>query len=634
MRKPVDRWFSTAAAGATAAKVVARVMLLILAGVVGFAAGVAPAQYRGPGVRRHHRPAVIGVLSCGQRPASPGVQAASQLLSEEGYAVRVLAEEAVRSAGGPALASEYAAIIIPEGTPCGAVSGVLVDYAAAGGSILAAHDPPPGLWRVLGIRPGPARVHEVAGEPLPPAAPFTGRWIIPAGSELAPEFDRSIIQRGAVQAYGYPPVEDEHASVSVAGDAATVLATTRPVASQPPPCSGQVLAQAPLVTECPTTGGGVALYVNARLFAHKWRSNNDFICRPVIRYFLGRKVRAPRIIPAPGGVSGLVLNMHVCSGAYSPDLGRLLARGAFPRSMPLSSHITAGPDCNRHGDGLGVNASDARGGRPYVRALARLGSVGAHGGWMHNYWAFNFARMAPGEKRRFIELNVSGLRSLVGEVVEYSAPAGAHDETVNDALALLGFKATAFPSAPCSPPTRVWFSGRADTRFWHFPYTGTAYGLCFENMTAARTPRQIALDMADLLGEIESRRQVRLFYFHPGVIAREPAMWERVTGRIQEAISSGRLTCRTMNAYVRFLDKHESARLTVEPLPGSGAGRLFTVRAPQGVDELCVAVYCGDSGEKVEDGQGSAAGWSAEYSGGWVYVRLKGESSEAKFIVR
>jgi len=353
----------------------------------------------------------------------------------------------------------------------------------------------------------------------------------------------------------------------------------------------------------------------------------DFVLRPLLKYFLLELVGLPRLVASPGGTGGLVVAIHLCSGAYFRDLDRILAWRLLSGDIPFSFYVTAGPDNDRPGDKRGVDVLNPKKGRRYVEALEQYGSIGAHGGWCHNYWAYHYRELTDEEKKAYIDWNYQALAEVTGRpVTDYAAPGGAHDPKVNNYLAALGTKAASVPVAFNSPPTHAWFNGQPENRFWFFGYTGTTYGTAFENMLAGgRKPAQIEEDIRQLLDFLAEKREIRLLYFHPVSLARHPEMWRSIQSYLLKQVEEGNLTVRTMNDFAAFLTRHEKVRFSIRK---ARRGYYLTASSPDSLKEMTFALPV-DKYNHLKN----VAGLKVKEKNGWAYATIIRDVQKADFLV-
>ncbi len=560
----------------------------------------------------------------GNRADSHVLAAYQQILAEEGFAYELVPAAALLNYSAKKLKERYVALILPEeinqNIPPPVVHLLERYVLDAGGKILLGADAGAidgeGARRAQGLFAALAGLQygwpKAGGEVKEPAGNrYEGTLLIPEGSPLRKYFDPVLFDRDALKVFDCPPVKDAYFPIANAG--ANVLAYT----DRQPPENACVLQKN-------YAGGGVVLSVNGSPGALKARENVDFVLRPLLKYFLLELVGQPRLVASPGGTAGLVLAVHVCSGAYFRDLDRILAWKLFSQEIPFSFFVTAGPDNDRPGDKRGVDVCNPKKGRRYVEALSRYGSVGAHGGWHHNYWAYHYNELSAEEKKEYIDWNYQALQEVTGRpVTDYAAPGGRHDPEINDFLAAWGTKAVSAPLAFHSPPTRAWFNGRQEKRFWLFGYTGTTYGTAFENMLAGgRKPEQIVADICKLIDALVEKREIRLLYFHPVSIARHPQMWRAIQSYILQQVEEGNLSVRTMSDFAGFLARHEKVRFSIRK---NERGYLVAASCPDSLKEMTFALPL-EQNTRLKN----AAGLKIKEKNGWTYVTILKDTRQVK----
>jgi hypothetical protein len=460
--------------------------------------------------------------------------------------------------------------------------------------------------------------YRLPGSPRKTAAdegPEQGVLLIPERSPLRKHFDPGLFAGDMLKVFDNPPVQDTH--FLLAHVTSEILAYTGQ--EDRPECGSVLLKKYP--------GGGVVLYVDGTPGLLKTRKNVDFVLRSLLKYFLLELVGLPRLVASPGGVAGLVVAIHFCSGAYFRDFDRILARRLLSKDIPFSFYVTAGPDNDWPGDRRGVDVLNPKKGRRYVEALEQFGSIGAHGGWIHNYWSYHYRELTDEEKKAYIDLNYQALAEVTGRpVTDYAAPGGAHDPKVNDHLAALGTKAASVPVAFNSPPTHAWFNGQPEKRFWLFGYTGTTYGTAFENMLAGgRTPGQIEADIRQLLDFLVEKREIRLLYFHPVSIARHPEMWRSIQSYLLEQVKEENLTVRPMSDFAAFLTRHEKVRFSVRK---TLCGYYITASSPDSLKEMTFALPVEKNARPR-----NTVGLRIKEKNGWAYATILQDVHNISFPV-
>lgn len=552
----------------------------------------------------------VGLIRPDHRINDSAVQGYRQVISEEGFPLEELSPSRVHYLGD-GLSDFFQALILPEGvnrdlTP--KVARILSSFAARGGRLWIGQDTAassPEARLILAQAAGLT----FTGEPGPDPSKFLKTtWEIPAGSPIREFYDPQVFAGDRLKMYAYQPFESPREPAQAEG--AQVLATG---------------GRYPAITQRQIPGGGWMLYMNARPGESKVRGNDDFLLRAPLKYFLIHLTGMPRLMGSPGGVGGVVMSIHVCSGRYISDLEQMVERGLFYREIPISFAITAGPDNDRPGDRRGFDAANPQKGGRVIRQIKKFGSIGSQGGWIHNLWGFEYSKIAPEQRRQYLELNFKTLETAaLTQVEEYAAPGGAHSPDLHDELARLGTKAASIPSAFNSPPTRVWFNGGQERRFWVFGYSGNQYGHEVENMLRnGRSPAQIVTDVAELFDVAARKREVRLFYSHPFELASRPEMWRSIQGEALRLIKQGRLQVETMGSFAHFLDRREKTYFEIRR---EGAGFYLEASNPQGLSLMTFAIPTGGGDWRVES-VGSGHEPEVELSGenGWSYLTVQND---------
>lgn len=552
--------------------------------------------------------ALVGVVYDPAAENGPALAAYTQILHEEGFSYASISDHEVVAAGAAALARRFSALVLPDEAArnlSDETVAVLHAYVRRyAGQLIVAYDA--GIAYPGGrLRSTAALADLVGADYWTPGRPAPrGIWVIPRGSSLRGWFDPALYNPDhAIQVYGYPPMRTQHLHL-------------RKVTAQPLAWGalyGQNAEDA-IVLDNPVAGGGDVFYLNAPLGYQKYHHNDDFLLRNLLRYTLIGRLHVPRLVAAPGGVGGLLLNIHVCSGVYYPDLAQIKANGLLSPELRYSFHVTAGPDENTPGDRRGIGVDSSRG-RMLVRDLARHGSVGSQGGWIHNYFATHLDGFSDSQVVHYLDQNFAVLQQATGQpVVEYSAPGGAHSPLMNDVLARWGTRGAAIPNSFYSPPTHAWWNHQREDRFWLFGYSGTQYGYCLSNMrTNGRTGNEIASDVEQLLRTTVRFREIRQLYEHPSELTQDPRVWQSIQSSIVDKVHQGKLTVRTMSEYADFLDRHARVEWGAER---TARGFRLKAHSPSSLREMTFAlpVY----GKPLAH----PAWGKVDYQGDWAYVTV------------
>ncbi|MGB9920730.1 MAG: hypothetical protein ACPLPT_08415 [Moorellales bacterium] len=559
----------------------------------------------------------VGLLADGLGLDDPTVEVYVELLSEEGFPYRLITPAEVEAASSAHLGEKLWAVIIPEGAA--AIGGRAAEQIRQwveryGGKLMFVYD---GGW--CGSEEQGRFLLKLAGlDTRLEGGVFLGPWILPGGSALRSYFDPGVTAGDRLAVPGYPPIQSYHYPVALADpEVEELLSTSRDASS----------ANVPVVTLRRFAGDGAVMFVNSPVGRQKVEANDDLLARVPLKFFLIEIARVPRLIAAPQGEGGIVLNLHLCARRSVVLVRKLLAAHLFTTELPLTVSVTAGPHQFLPGDRLGTDA--ARRGRKALEDLARYGSLGSQGGWAHGQWAYLFSHLSAGRKEKMVARNWQVMSALKGRpVTEYAAPNGRHEDRINDYLAALGVKGEAFPAAFNSPPTHPWFSRRVDARLWLFGYTSTADGSCLENMLARhRNPEEVVQEVrGQVIEQAIKRREIRLFYFHPDSVAKHPEILRGLNACLLEEIGAGRLTVRTMEEYCDFLERHQQVQFRFRR---ERRGLLVEAWSPRDLQEMTFALPV-DARARPRPLRGE---WRFRVEGGWLLATVAGPGREASLYL-
>jgi hypothetical protein len=176
------------------------------------------------------------------------------------------------------------------------------------------------------------------------------------------------------------------------------------------------------------------------------RGYSDAFPMAMLTAFLTSKNTLPHLVAAPDGIGQLIVNLHIDSSVEFMGIPNLQRRRLLRHDVPMEFDVTAGPDLDREGDGLGFNACGRGPGRADLQLLMRFGTIGSHGGWAHNLFAKNLedGRYTPAQLRDLVDRNDRCLESVTGRPVRsYAAPVGVHPQPgmtqVLDDLGIAGY---------------------------------------------------------------------------------------------------------------------------------------------------------------------------------------------------
>jgi hypothetical protein len=304
---------------------------------------------------------------------------------------------------------------------------------------------------------------------------------------------------------------------------------------------------------------GSVLFVNLPLGYLK--GNTDGLpLHGFLDYFAEHTLALPRLLPVPDGIGGITLNWHIDSNAAIKPLQqmedwRILEQG------PYSVHITAGPDAMEFGDKRGFNVDNNPISQDVIRQYEKLGfSIGSHGGWIHDYFAFHVDNGDPKDLEEYLQWNKHSLERITGKpVVEYSAPDGNQPQWVTKWLEDHGFVAYYFTGDTGMAPTQGYRDGqREGQNIWAFPTLHLNQAAAFEEfMKDNYSQDEIEHWLEAVTTFTVNHRSVRLLYFHPpGILQYRPIIrqWMTLTRGLR---STGQFRWYTMTDLATFLNSRK-----------------------------------------------------------------------------
>ena len=542
------------------------------------------------------------------------LEAYKQVLGEEGFSFQVISPDEIIRSGAEGLKKNYEALIVPEfinAAMAPETEESIRSYVRdQGGAVLLSMDPATRLSGGM-LRPQ-ALLSDLAGVRygFPDSAgqemTYTGYWCF-SSTEEGREWGITpgkLSKDLAVSSYSYGKLKFEHTG------AANVDA--RVVAFDP------TREKTPVITEKRYEGGGCVVYVNLPLGKYKLRSD-DLTPRSVLRTFLIRYARAPRLVNSPGGGGGLVFNLHICSGAYFRPLTVMLMQGLFQSELPFSIHITAGPDTYKLGDGMGFFAESRLRGRPVLEVLQNYGEIGSHGGWFHNFFAYNMEYLPQKRVFDLLDWNSRALEAITGKkVVEYSAPGGNHPFWVNPHLEEMGVKAYYYAGDTGSSPTHPRLDEKfAGNKIWAFPITPYREFASFEEMERGDvSPEEARCWIDDLIDFAARERSIRTIYTHPSDTRFGLDTIRAFEEKALAGQKEGRIRVATMSQFADFLNRHSTTKWQVKKQEGNNYS--IDLENPEGLQDLTVAVFVGEDGKVVVLGENV----NTVQEDGWLYLTV------------
>lgn len=386
---------------------------------------------------------------------------------------------------------------------------------------------------------------------------------------------------GELTTYGYPHLRHSHFRTDPPTSAHTLLSAD----------NGDV------VVSTNRYGKGEVLFANLPLGYLKTRTD-AYLLHRLLGHFSTTMLQLPHLSPVPQGIGGLVLNLHVDSNASLQPLKVLDAAGWFDQG-PFSIHVTAGPDTENEGDGLGVGVKDNPDMKSFLRRqIARGHEVGNHGGWNHNLFGKQASESNRDRFEPMLALNQLSMSAATGSVPSsYSAPMGNQPAWATAWLRREGFKGFYSTGDNGMGPTRSYEQGQrtAPSTLWAFPVSSYRRVATFEeigNEDPPVPPQEMAAYLADLTRFAADTHVTRLFYFHPPAATEHLASIDVLMAESRRLADLGRFRWYTMAQLSDFLNRRALAQWQATPDVGTQGG--FTVVSSASLNQLAWVLPKGD----------------------------------------
>ena len=364
-------------------------------------------------------------------------------------------------------------------------------------------------------------------------AKSTQRWNVPSGK----------VDRGDLSGYGYGPLDYPYARATIVDGNVRIDASN---------------AETPMLTVRDVERGRVA-YIAMPL--GYLRTHSDAFPMTMLVSYLTRGGEMPHLVAAPDGVGQLIIDIHIDSSNEFVGIPNLRHYHLLRRSVPMEFDVTAGPDLDRLGDGLGFDACGI--GKKYLQSLMPYGRIGSHGGWAHNEFAADIEAGRDNEARvrELIDRNDKCLESVTHvPVLSFAAPVGVHPQPMMthalDELGILGYYYTGDTGAPVERP---FFNGTlVSPKSWAFPVMPLGNVASIAEMRQAHiTPDGVQQWMSSTAEYAAEQHGIYLFYSHsydllyPGY----SAAMGRFLDRVEVLERNGRLRTTNMVDSATFMTR-------------------------------------------------------------------------------
>lgn len=272
----------------------------------------------------------------------------------------------------------------------------------------------------------------------------------------------------------------------------------------------------PALTER-SLGDGRAFYVALPL--GYLRANSDgFPLQMTIQRVAIDAASTPHLAAAPQGEGAIIVNWHIDSNSEWAGIPHLAQAGLLRPGIRYDFDVTAGPDRDHPGDNEGFDACGV--GAPYLRTIERYGTIGSHGGWLHNgfAWAVERHHISDSRMQALIDENDVCLQKMTGaRVRDFAAPDGAHPQpAMTRALEHLNISAYYYTGDTGSAAERALYnSSLVSQNTWAFPIQPYGpYASLAEMRRGDVPPAQVKAWLDSVMDEAARDRTVLLFYSH------------------------------------------------------------------------------------------------------------------------
>jgi hypothetical protein len=367
----------------------------------------------------------------------------------------------------------------------------------------------------------------------------------------------------------------------------------------------KVVATSPqfgLVAGVNPVGAGQVLFVNLPLTYLKGRTD-ALMMHGFLHYFASNVLGMARLSSMPNGVAGMTLDWHLDSKAAQAPTANLIKLNVFndPKAL-FSMEMTAGPDAIVAKDGLGWNLPSNATAKQFLKTFQTAGhSVGAHGGWIHDFYGGKAsetnALLSTGgaclntgvNVDNFLQclvLNRQSVDGVTGKASRsYSAPEGNNPTWAMDWLEKQGVVATYYGGHTGLGATRQYRDGQLrNPSIWVFPVTPQGLYATYEEWQEYGVPKaDVTAWYHDLIDFSLTQNTSRLVYAHPP----GANQWRAVlTDMLTYAKNKGnKFSWYTMPRLADFMTRRMAVTWT-QSFNATNGRTVFTVTHPLGLQEM------------------------------------------------
>jgi hypothetical protein len=525
------------------------------------------------------------VYTPGQSTASDSTRLAyAESLREAGIPFNWIASTDFALFSGEQLSDLYSAIVFPDGIDRRISEDAVAEltaFASLGGTVAvigdAGSETADGVYRAGSLFQEVTGVDSVMYRQLRSRAFAEGkvrfsdlqavaRWSVPSGKTDDDD----------LSGYIYGPLDYPYARSQVIRDGVRVDAST---------------GSSPIVS-VRRIGRGRIAYLGLPL--GYLRTHSDGFPMQMLIAYLTRFDDQPHLVAAPDGVGQMIIDIHIDSSNEYVGIPNLRHSGLLRHDVPMEFDVTAGPDLQKDGDGLGFAACEARG-EPYLRAIMPYGRIGSHGGWAHNEFARKIltGEYGPTQIRELIDRNDRCLESVTHVPVRsFAAPVGVHPQPmmtqILDQLGIIGYYYTGDTGAPAERP---FYNGKlVSTKSWAFPVMPLGDVASIEEMRVEKiAPKRVEQWLDQTSEYAADRHGIYLFYSHSYDF--EYKQYAKAMGQYLDHVEamerSGRLRLTNMVTAAEFMDRFMA---TTSSFTRADDGVHVRLANPQGLRSIAFAI--------------------------------------------
>jgi hypothetical protein len=396
-------------------------------------------------------------------------------------------------------------------------------------------------------------------------AATANRWSVPSGKT----------DSGDLSGYGYGPLTYPYAKAAIVNDQVRIDADN---------------PDSPMLTVRDVQRGRVAYMA---LPLGSLRTHSDGFPMDMLASYLTRSADMPHLVAAPDGVGNLVIDIHIDSSIEFLGIPNMRRLRILRHDVPMEFDVTAGPDRDVLGDGLGFDACGR--GKKYLQILMRYGHIGSHGGWAHNKFAADIqaGRDSEAQIRQLIDRNDRCLASVTHVPVRsFAAPVGKHPQPeMTDVLDTLGIAGYYYTGDTGSPVERPFFDGSlVSSKSWAFPVMPLGNVASVGEMERDRIPpRAVQGWMDGTAAYAADQRGIYLIYSHSYDFMRRGygAAVTHFVDRVEALQRAGRLRTTNMVDAAAFMNRFVT---TTSSFTRSADGVHVRLYNPNGLRSIAFAV--------------------------------------------